>query len=111
MLGRFFGTSPVASFETVSDTVQRFLQTGANEHRALIERAMAPESDAAYQARKRREVADKIAVLDAQLQRLGLGSFGASYADGQGGLYQATSQPPAGAGAACPIPGGTTARS
>ncbi len=92
-MGRFFGTTPVVGFTAITEAVQRFLRTGALEHREMITSARAPESDQAYQARKRRELAAKIAVLDAELQRLGLGSYDSRYADADGQLYQAMYDP------------------
>jgi hypothetical protein len=86
VLGRYFGTRPVASFSQIESVVRRFMQTGADRQAALIARSMTLESAANYTIRKNAEWRDKMAVLDEALRGLGLDGTdsrgsGASHSD------------------------------
>lgn len=89
VLQQSFGTQPVASFAAIDSVVKAFMKTGADQYAAWIATATRAETDAEYTRRKARELRDKIAVLDAALSRMGLGTFGALYADAKGETYQA----------------------
>lgn len=73
VLGRYFGTRPLASFSQIESVVRRFMRTGADTQAALIARSMTVESAANYTIRKNAEWRDKMAVLDEALRGLGLG--------------------------------------
>nr|HPU52755.1 hypothetical protein [Burkholderiaceae bacterium] len=96
VLQRYFGSRPAASFAQIESVVRRFMLTGASQYAALLSHATQPETAAEYSARKERELRDKVSVLDAELVRLGLGSFSAQYSDAQANLYQAIYRPEAG---------------